>query len=150
MIHMVSVVWNFFILFSPVFYGWKLYWPNLFSWQVRGCLALLDYENSDGIEMWVLEDYENNLWMKESIKWRPYPKKVGNPISFGNESSDEMLLTPNVMSHEYILCPYHLKKESMRVVKISGLPDWLSPIFVQSGNFNLTNHNPILSPLVRK
>ncbi|KAE9444762.1 hypothetical protein C3L33_23340, partial [Rhododendron williamsianum] len=79
--------------------------------KVRGCLALLDYENSDGIDMWVLEDYENNLWMKESIKWRPYPKKVGNPISFGNESSDEMLLTPNVMSHEYILCPYHLKKE---------------------------------------
>ncbi|KAK4598362.1 hypothetical protein RGQ29_015724 [Quercus rubra] len=94
-----------------------------------GCLALISdnaTQHHFTLELWILKDYNNHVWVKESIcfpfRWR----KQGQPIPIGTIPTGEILLKPLSLDESapaWVLF-YDMEEQSFKKIDITGLPEW--------------------------
>ncbi|KAA8532807.1 hypothetical protein F0562_033076 [Nyssa sinensis] len=94
---------------------------KLYMIQINGLLAVIC---PNMMEMWVLEDYENRVWIAESII---FPSSCAFPR--GTIHTGEILLTPQRISRDGVFIPfYDMKNGSFRIVEITLFPELLSAV----------------------
>ncbi|XP_023888566.2 putative F-box protein At1g53360 [Quercus suber] len=98
--------------------------------ELGGCLALISdnaTQHHFTLELWILKDYNNHVWVKESIcfpfRWR----KQGQPIPIGTIPTGEILLKPLSLDESataWVLF-YDMEGQSFKKIDITGLPEWV-------------------------
>ncbi|KAK2966934.1 hypothetical protein RJ640_002119 [Escallonia rubra] len=105
--------------------------------QIDGVLALVCCERFAKrkiIEVWMLEDYGKQVWVKETITFQDRWTKKGTPYPMDVIYTGEVLLRPHTISGNRMRVPlYDRKKKSFRFVEITLAPEWLSQIDVEYG-----------------
>ena len=96
--------------------------------ELGGCLALISdnaTQHHFTLELWILKDYNNHVWVKESIcfpfRWR----KQGQPIPIGTIPTGEILLKPLSLDENataWVLF-YDMEGQSFKKIDITGLPE---------------------------
>ncbi|XP_059446896.1 F-box/LRR-repeat protein At2g40920-like [Corylus avellana] len=101
--------------------------------QFGGRLALRGYYDSeeeyDKLKLWILEDYNNHKWVKQTIHM-PFGWMRFNYVLALNLKTGEMLLQSKVSDRgsldrsRYFLY-YNMKTGTFRRVEVNGLPRWI-------------------------
>jgi F-box interacting protein len=105
--------------------------------EVGGCLAVIISEGKNGLEtkhlaevqmleLWVLKDYDNHVWVKESIRLPFRWDESGRPVPFGSLPTGELLMKPLSLykSPAWVLF-YNREEKYFKKVDIPGLPEWV-------------------------
>ncbi|KAK9276527.1 hypothetical protein L1049_006061 [Liquidambar formosana] len=118
--------------------------------QIGGRLALLGDKGYDtfSIELWVLKEYHNTLWVKQSVAFPHLKKQAKNPLPLGTVHTGEIFLVPDVLLHTYLVIPY--QKTTVKKIKITRLPEWIELHGEKNINFSITNHVESFLPLENK
>ncbi|KAL6122958.1 hypothetical protein ACLB2K_075482 [Fragaria x ananassa] len=73
--------------------------------QVNGCLAVFDVdvqEYSTEMDFWILKDYQNQVWFKDSIIFPERRNDLGLPRPVGSIHTGELLLTACKKGHGFV------------------------------------------------
>lgn len=106
--------------------------------EIGGCLALITSEGRNALEtkylaeeqmleLWVLKDYHNHVWVKESIRLPFRWEDSGQPFPIGTLPTGELLMKPFSLykSPAWVLF-YHREEKYFKKVDIPGLPAWVT------------------------
>ncbi|KAJ7954009.1 F-box protein [Quillaja saponaria] len=96
--------------------------------ELGGCLTLIGDKylvNENIMELWVLKDYQNQVWAKDSIRF-PFNWTSPRPLPICEISSDEILFLPKCSKDSMSVFYYDSKAEHFRSVKIMEMPQWLN------------------------
>ncbi|EOA19154.1 hypothetical protein CARUB_v10007830mg, partial [Capsella rubella] len=104
-----------------------IYWRDTGLIEYGGKIALLHYtdlENEGVIELWVLEDAENNMWRSKILVVHPSQLAMVDGISLrvqGTTRNGEVILVPEANLFNIFL--YDLQKNHIRKIEINGGPN---------------------------
>ena len=94
---------------------------------MNGLLAVICYEHvfeQNTVEMWILEDYGNQVWTMESITFPSRWESLACPVPYGTIYTGEILFA--TMSTKYVpILFYDMKENNFRRVEITSLPERL-------------------------
>ncbi|XP_004298320.1 PREDICTED: F-box protein At5g62510-like [Fragaria vesca subsp. vesca] len=93
--------------------------------EAGGCVAVYGDKSliqQDIMLMWILEDYENHVWVKKTIIFPSGWETLRCPIPVGTIHTGELLLKPTIRDSDDICVHlYNMESDSFRKCKI-GLP----------------------------
>uniref|UniRef100_A0A2P2K4Y2 F-box protein At5g62510-like n=1 Tax=Rhizophora mucronata TaxID=61149 RepID=A0A2P2K4Y2_RHIMU len=98
---------------------------------VGGRLAMVNGKHlfdESTMELWVLDDYQKHVWVKDCIKFPFDWTESGRPIPAGTIHNGELLLLPILSVSSMSVLFYDMKRRSFRRVEVSGLPEHFLPI----------------------
>lgn len=106
--------------------------------EIGGCLALITSEGQNALEtkylaekqmleLWVLKDYHNHVWVKESIRLPFRWDESGRPVPIGSLPTGELLMKPfSLYKSPAWMLIYHREEKYFKKVDIPGLPEWVN------------------------
>ncbi|KAM5567574.1 F-box protein [Rosa sericea] len=91
--------------------------------EVRGCVAVYDDTSlfqKYMMMLWILEDYQNDVWVKKTIIFTSSWEKLGCPIPLGTIYTGELLLKPTLRDSANVCVHlYNIESDSFWKCKIS-------------------------------
>lgn len=100
--------------------------------EVGGCLALIDDKESNQsmLRLWILKDYQNQVWVTETIIFPSLWESTFRPVPFGTIHTGELLFQSPALvkleSSNVRVLLYNMKSKSFRTIEII-LPEWIFP-----------------------
>ncbi|KDP25256.1 hypothetical protein JCGZ_20412 [Jatropha curcas] len=118
--------------------------------RLAGRLVIVDcLLDDDDYCLWLLEDYQNEIWTKHYIIFPSYLKKTETGQNFivaGSLDTEEIIMAPQCLSTPFYVYYFDLARSKIRRVKILGLPEYDS--FDLSSNLvSITNYVENILPL---
>lgn len=112
--------------------------------KVGGCVAVYDDKSlvqQDRMLLWILEDYQNHVWVRKTIIFTSSRDKLGYPIPMGTIHTGELLFKPTLRdSGDVWVHLYNIERECFRKSKISlpvKLGLWSLPTSYDESVFSL-------------
>ncbi|KAL7220856.1 hypothetical protein ACSBR2_013696 [Camellia fascicularis] len=85
-------------------------------------VACGEYTEDGWEELWILQDYENWIWVKEKMPTLDWVRE-GDPYIVSTIQTGEILLQPSRIADLLNIYYYDRNRNSFRKIKITGLPD---------------------------
>ncbi|KAI7734027.1 hypothetical protein M8C21_026544 [Ambrosia artemisiifolia] len=92
-------------------------------------------EEIDKVDIWILQDYENRVWVRETVTFPPNSQLcygVGSPYPFDSINMDEIIFYPRVLSENLISVPiYNMKTRCFKSIQLTLGHRFLCPESVE-------------------
>ncbi|KAJ0570191.1 putative F-box associated domain, type 3 [Helianthus annuus] len=107
--------------------------PNAQFLKINGLLGVACYDPwamnpTNKMDIWMLQDYQNRVWVRETIPFAQIPYGPRGPYPFDSITMDEIIFSPRVLSKNLISVPiYNMKTRCFKSIELTLGHRFLSP-----------------------
>ncbi|KAM0041606.1 putative F-box domain-containing protein [Helianthus debilis subsp. tardiflorus] len=91
--------------------------------KINGLLSIVSHdrvEESNEMHIWILQDYEKRVWVKETIRFPGSWIKMGRPFPLDSGNTDEIMFSPSVLSEHLFEVPiYDMKSRCFKSIQLT-------------------------------
>ncbi|KAJ0789137.1 putative F-box domain-containing protein [Helianthus annuus] len=91
--------------------------------KTNGLLGIVCHdlvEEGNKMHIWILQDYEKRVWVRETIRFPGSWKKMGRPFPWDSGNTDKIFFSPSVLSEDLFEVPvYDMKSRCFKSIQLN-------------------------------